>query len=240
MGGYGSGRWGRRVTKGTTDAALRLDVRWLARQGYLTPASFGTYLIVWSLGERRTGTILVRYDANRPDELRLIYHTRRHESEPWAQVREAVPLDRTPCRYGGERIWFQCPGCVSRRAVLFSLGGRFRCRACHDLAYSSTREDVIGRHRRRADELRHQLGGEPGPFSLPWKPKGMHWQTYDRMMAEMQAREVAASAGLGAKTDALIERFDRHYGSLLSDLNCRADTSMAVRAANRRADRTVG
>lgn len=217
MGGYGSGRWGRRVTKGTTDAALRLDVRWLARQGYLTPASVGTHQIVWSRGDRRTGSILVRYDANRPDELRLIYDTRRHQSEAWAQVRDAVPLDRTPCRYGGVRTWFLCPGCVSRRAVLFGVGGRFRCRACHGLAHGSTRDDMIGRHRRRADELRRQLGGEPGPFSLPSKPKGMHWQTYDRMMTEMQAREVATSAGLGAKTDALIERLERKYGSRHAD-----------------------
>jgi hypothetical protein len=61
-------------------------------------------------------------------------------------VRERVGLDQTRCTLGGSRPWFVCPGCGTRRAVLFCIGGVFRCRVCHDLAYRSTRGGrVLGR-----------------------------------------------------------------------------------------------
>ncbi len=93
--------------------------------------------------------------------------------------------------------------------MLYGVGGRFRCRACHDLAYSSTREGAYERNRRRADELRRRIGGKPGIFSVPWKPKGMHWRTYERIVAEINAREYDALVAFGAETDALLARTDR-------------------------------
>ena len=191
-----------------------LDVRWLARQGYLAPDTSGVYAVAWSRGDRPAGDILVRSDADRPGELVLDYRTRRYEGEPWAPVRENIPLDRTPCPYGGDRVWFRCPGCFGRRAVLYAVGGRFRCRACHDLAYSSTREGEADRHRRRADELRRRIGCKPGIFSVPRKPKGMHRRTYERLVAEINAREEAALAAFSAETDALVARLARRYGPL--------------------------
>ena len=212
MGGDGSGRWGGHRAKPDTDGLLTLDVRWLARQGYLAPNASGAYSVAWSRGDRPAGAILLRYDADRPDELVLDYRTRRHEGGPWTPVRETVPLDRTPCRYGGDRVWFLCPGCGSRRAVLYGVGGRFRCRACHDLAYSSTREGAADRHRRRADELRRRIGCKPGIFAVPRKPKGMHWRTYERIVAEIRAREHAALIAVIAAMDAMVARLDRQDG----------------------------
>ena len=212
MGGDGSGRRGGRRAKAETDGRLRLDVRWLARQGCLAPGTSGLYSVAWSRGGRPAGDLLVRSDADRPGELVLAYYARRGEGAPWAPVREAVPLDRTPCRYGGDRAWFRCPGCRARRAVLYAVGGRFRCRACHGLAYSSTREGAHERHRRRADAPRRRLGGEPGSFAVPRKPTGMHWRTYERIVAEIGAREHEALAALRAETDALLARLARRYG----------------------------
>jgi hypothetical protein len=214
MGGYGSGRWGWHRAKTDTDGLLRLDVRWLARQGYLDPGTSGAYAVAWSWGDRPAGDILVRYDGDRPDELVLDYRTRRGEGAPWAPVRERVALDRTPCPYGGSRPWFLCPGCRGRRAALYSVGGRFRCRACHGLAYSSTREGTADRHRRRADELRRRIGCEPGICSVPRKPKGMRWATYERILAETDEREHAALVAAIAETDALFARLERTHGSL--------------------------
>ncbi len=70
MGGYGSGRWGWRA-KEDTDGLLRLDVRWLARQGYLDASTAGTYPVAWSRGDRLAGDVLVRYDAARRAGARL-------------------------------------------------------------------------------------------------------------------------------------------------------------------------
>ncbi|HEV2127703.1 MAG TPA: hypothetical protein VGR22_03695 [Thermomicrobiales bacterium] len=79
------------------------------------------------------------------DTLTLEYRTRGRGDAEWTPRTLRVWLEWTPCHFGGERVWFRCPGCLSRRAVHFSVGGVFRCRACHDLAYTSTREDAIER-----------------------------------------------------------------------------------------------
>jgi hypothetical protein len=102
-------------------------------------------------------------------------------------VRERVDLVVTPCNYGGTRPWFRCPQCWSRRRVLYSLGGHFRCRHCHDLAYSSTREDVHGRSIRRAEKLQKRLLATTlDPLNPPTRPQGMHRNTYERISAQLK------------------------------------------------------
>ena len=211
MGGYGSGRLAWHRAKTTTDGLLKLDVRWLAREGCLSPNATGACGVSWSQGDDPTGDILVRYDAARPSEIVLDYRVRVRDDDPWQPVWDRVALDFTPCRYGGERAWFLCPACLSRRAVLFSVGGRFRCRACHDLAYSSTRESESDRHRRRADELRRRIGCKPGILSAPRKPKGMQWRTYIPIVTEINAREYASLAAFSAESDAWFARFDARF-----------------------------
>lgn len=213
MGGNGSGRWGWHRAKGTTDPELRLDVRHLARRGLIAPGVVGSLPVAWARGERPAGDILARYDDGRPGEIILEYRVRRSEGAPSEPVRERVGLDRTPCPFGGSRAWFRCPGCLSRRAVLYGAGGRFRCRACHDLVYSSTREAAHERNRRRADVLRRRLGGGPGVFLAPSKPAGMHRRTYERIVAEIAERERAALAAVRADADALLARLDRIAGA---------------------------
>jgi len=147
-----------------------------------------------------------------PDRNRLVldYATQAPGSagEP---VREAIDLETMPCHYGGERTWFRCPGCRSRRAVLFALGGRFRCRACHRLAYSSTRESAAARSYRRLVVLRSKLGGDYAhPVrTLPPRPEGMHHRTYDhlghRVMRESGIHHDLANAVL----DRILDR-SRH------------------------------
>jgi hypothetical protein len=50
-----------------------------------------------------------------------------------------VELTYTPANLGGERPWFRCPDCGSRRAKLHKPPDHdhFRCRDCHDLLYES-------------------------------------------------------------------------------------------------------
>ncbi len=127
----------------------------------------------WTRGGKPSGAIMTIMQRDRPC-LVLDYRTKR-PGDDWQPVRETVWLDTTPCHYGGSRPWFLCPGCNIRRAVLFSLGGRFRCRGCHDLAYSSAREDDLDRALRRCAELRRMIGGDFGHpvWTIPPKPDGM-------------------------------------------------------------------
>jgi hypothetical protein len=163
---------------------MSLDIRWLKRMGALKPGA--VFLPHWTRRGEPFGDIVTKM-SNDGAELVLEYRMRR-PGEEWHQVREEVWLDWTPCNYGGERIWFRCPGCHSRRAVLFSVGGRFRCRKCHDLAYSSTREDASDRSIRRIDVLRKRLGAKGGgPFDVPEKPDNMRWPTYWRICSELRS-----------------------------------------------------
>src|SRR5688572_15641930 len=133
MGGHGSTRWGWRSTRATTDAFLALDVRALARRGYFSagPGEVATGIEAWSCDGEEVGGVGVHYCGDVPHAMILEYRVRRAE-EDWYIIREWVGLDRTRCKLGGSRPWFVCSGCRTRRAVLFCVGGVFRCRLCHD------------------------------------------------------------------------------------------------------------
>ena len=196
-------RWEWEHTRKSTAGLLSLDVRRLNRQGALRPG------VVCSVGWGKGQTIITRMNRT-GDALTLDYTTRAYgQTEPTSH-RQPVALDWTPCHYGGHRVWFACPGCGSRRAVLFSAGGVFRCRACHDLAYQSTRDDDIDRGTRRIRTLQGKLNAAPGctPWHIPSKPAGMHWRTYDRLALELRAAIVKRNAMFGAALDTLQARVD--------------------------------
>jgi hypothetical protein len=108
-----------------------------------------------------------------------------------------------PCRFGGERPYFVCPGvvneiaCGRRVAKLYAAGAYFLCRHCYRLAYASQRDDRYARALRRANDIRMRIGGEPGivaPF--PTRPKGMHHKTYDRLKSAALNAEILAEERL--------------------------------------------
>jgi hypothetical protein len=108
-----------------------------------------------------------------------------------------------PCRFGGARPYFVCPGiaggiaCCRRVAKLYAGGRYFLCRHCYQLAYASQREDRYDRASRRANNIRRRLGGEPGTASaFPARPKGMHRQTYERLQSAVPDAEILAEERL--------------------------------------------
>ena len=86
---------------------------------------------------------------------------------------ETIGLVRVPCRFGGSRPYFICPGVVNgtscgRRVTKLYSGGRyFLCRHCYGLAYASQREDEMDRALRRANKIRMRRGGQPGDAAEP-------------------------------------------------------------------------
>ena len=91
---------------------------------------------------------------------------------------ETVRIVRVPCRFGGERPYFICPGVVSgiacgrrvakllRRGSLLPLPALLWSRLCQP---ARRRMD---RMLRRANKIRMRLGGEPGMAALfPERPK---------------------------------------------------------------------
>ncbi len=111
---------------------------------------------------------------------------------------QVVDLMWTSCALGGERIWFRCPACKRRVAILY-LGGNFACRVCQGLYYESQRTRGRCSARIKLQRLRHRLGGSANllePF--PDKPKKMRHATYERLRRQADALEATYLAEMWA------------------------------------------
>jgi hypothetical protein len=198
LGGEGSGNWYRFNKKTTTGECHSLDVRYLHREGLLIPGH--SFSLRWSLAGRETGSIRVAVEgSDRPERMLLLYRHRSGPEYEWEDVHEPVSLEWTACNFGGERPWLVCPGagCSRRVTILYGPGRYFLCRHCYDLVHESQRENAMHRSLRRAQAIRERLGGSTNmtkPF--PEKPKGMHWDTYERLRGEHDEAEMEQLAGL--------------------------------------------
>lgn len=107
----------------------RIDVRLLARRGVLSgsvglslrwkdwPSASSVFVL---LAERNGADISLSTGFENLSE-RMTHH---------------IPLDTTPCYFGGFRHWFLCPSCKRRVAILY-LESSFGCRNCKDVTYTS-------------------------------------------------------------------------------------------------------
>jgi hypothetical protein len=143
----------------------------------------------WTRNGERAASIGVRVHT---ESVPLIYTHSRWDSEPRA-MEYAINLERTPCYYGGERVWFRCPAreCGRRVAILYSAG-YFVCRHCLQLAYESQREQPHYRALHKAQAIHEKLGGTGIIDDPVFKPQGMHWRTYSRQMKRLQEAESRA------------------------------------------------
>src|SRR3990172_11483980 len=113
MGGSGSGRWGGRHRCENHDT---INVRdWQRRK--LFDDVGGGLMLEWSRG-------LSRLWVNVCADYVMLSHT----AASGERHTEAVQLTRTPCHYGGARVWFLCPNCSRRSAKLYLRRERFLCR----------------------------------------------------------------------------------------------------------------
>ncbi len=191
MGGQGSGSWYRYGTKNTTVGLLSLDINWLNRKGYLSPGHISS--VHWTRNSEDAGNIGIRAADN---NLLLQYRVRISDSD-WEDIAECVLITRTPCHYGGSRLWFICPGeragvpCGRRAGKLYSAGKYFLCRSCYNLAYESQRQPKRDSLLYKAQDIRKRLGGSPDlGYPFPLKPKGMHWKTYLRLRHQSEDAEI--------------------------------------------------
>lgn len=196
MGGIGSGNWYRWDKRDAVEDYRSLDVRRRQRDGYLEPGRRFSWQ--WTRDRETLASINVRTEADRV----ILNYRHRSGGEEWQSEQYSVRLDRTACTYGRTRAWFICPavGCGRRVAILYLGGAIFACRHCYRLAYTSQREEAYDRQARRADTIRARLGWEPGILNgNEWKPKGMHWRTFDRLAAEHDAFVGESLAGVSRR-----------------------------------------
>jgi hypothetical protein len=208
MGGFGSGRtsgYGR----DKVEACRSIDVNRLYKTGCLRAGWAGGWQ--WTHNGEKVAWINLRAEA---DRLHLSYRVRIAGGD-WEDVAETVRIVRAPCRYGGVRSYFICPGmvnhvaCGRRVAKLHAAGRYFLCRHCYRLAYASQSEGALDRTLRRANKIRQRLGGEPGMASpFPPKPKRMWRRTYNSLRGQAFHAEMLADEAIALRVQPLLARIN--------------------------------
>lgn len=173
---WGAGRPGWHVK---AEHCRSIDARRWAREGILRGPRSGGW--AWWVDGEKTGSIGYASDGH---AVTLTYAL---NGEP---MRQRVPILSTPCTYGGKRLWFGCPRCGRRVAMLYLRTLGFGCRRCCQIAYASQSEDAIGRAWRKESKIERKLGDG-------WtRPKGMRQRTYERLLATVVDCEERRDAAL--------------------------------------------
>ena len=119
-------------------------------------------------------------------ELRLCY--RDGKGSDARDVECVVRLSSLPLNYGGRRWYMHCPFTGQRVLVLYKWPGIDRFCARNAIrprpTYASQRASGNGRIIEQRWALRRRLRDDiSNLFGEPIRPKGMHWQTFERYLA---------------------------------------------------------
>jgi hypothetical protein len=144
----------------------------------------GCYTWAWSRGGERSGSIGVRVDSTMAVTLQYTATINGSRQD----LNERVAIEQVPCNFGGVRPWFCCTRCARRVAVLYLRGGRFACRSCQRVAYTSQSGSVSDRVHARYHKLHALI--ENG------KPKWRRWATFNRMVDKFELADERANLEL--------------------------------------------
>jgi hypothetical protein len=172
MGGYGSGRWAAHEKAQTVDGLARLEMS--SQLADTIRSGGGRYRLVANAQPSQPGLAALlgalerrtRWEYEVIDQGRAILF---HHGTHAAPATERIAVARRALRYGARLFWL-CPGCSRRAAILYYRGGgllsrqpgRFRCRACHGLTYRSCQQS----DQRVTDMIRAGLV-DPENIALP-------------------------------------------------------------------------
>ena len=159
MGGSSSGRY-RERNRGTVEAAIRLDLRQMRRQGFLVPGGVtsGVQRWHWAATGQESGSVSVTVNLSDPVSGFLTVRFNLND-EPKVQT---IDIASAPMRFGGRRYYFICPRQGTRCEVLPIAGGVFASRQAHRLTYQSQSSDRVDRLRDRARKLEKRIWPDKG------------------------------------------------------------------------------
>jgi hypothetical protein len=170
---FGAGRPGKSAK---ANHCRSIDVRRLQRDDLLQDG----VRVVWAWKNAETGATVASIGFRALDSiLQLDFVT---DGTPVAQ---RLPLTMTRCNFGGERVWFRCPCCSGRVAVVYLRWRRFACRRCNRIAYPSQSADACGRSWIKQSRAETKLGPNRR------RPKGMRHATYRRLWATIMECETS-------------------------------------------------
>jgi hypothetical protein len=139
----------------TCESHVSIDVRRWHREGRLRPDQYS--LCSWQCRGEPSGEMIVLTEC---DNVILVYKSLGLGASKAEPILQQVAITWTGLHFGGRRPWFIC-GCGRRAAVLYTIGGLFRCRRCQGLVYASQQESPCYRNLSQAQKVRLRLGGDP-------------------------------------------------------------------------------
>lgn len=161
-----------------------IDVRRFSRAGMLRP---GQWTWSWRDPDTQERRAWIRVEGGER-EIWLIYQV---NGRPFDT---RVEVERTACGFGGSRPWFRCPRCGERVAILYGASSGFDCRKCCRLVYSVQSASELSAAWRRSCKVGDRLGPD-------WsRPKGMHYETAQRLQQRAYRSMLAISAMVSATT----------------------------------------
>lgn len=141
-GGYRYGA-GRPASRPRAESYRALDIRRMAKAGCIKPHRGFSWQ--WS---NQDGEKVASVDCKVSSEgnaLTVAYNWKRPYETGWQASEKRITLNVTPCHYGGQRLWFLCPFCNRRAALLHIMGASLRCPRCARISYASQRGDALDR-----------------------------------------------------------------------------------------------
>lgn len=165
---------GRPSYKVKAEHLQRVDIRQWRQRGLLWDGGSNSWS--WSRGGEPTGNIQFTVSA---ESIWLAYSINGNDAS------QKIHTTTTPCGYGGSRRWFSCPSCSGRCEVLYQRSGRFACRSCQRVAYTSQSGSESDRVHSRYHKLHALI--ENG------KPKWQRWATFNRLEEKFERADESAN-----------------------------------------------
>lgn len=130
------------MSKTEADWCKKIEIWWLLRD-MKDGTTFRSKTISWGdNGDRGRISCYINLDDEDP-YVRFVYTQTDNYTQEKKDFDYKVPLEKTPCHFGGYRYWFKCflyksgAYCGRRVGVLYKDGDWFGCRHCYELTYSS-------------------------------------------------------------------------------------------------------
>lgn len=136
--------------RGTTEAARRIELPWLKKNGHLSKdRNLSWSTIQWSCNGEPSGNISFRINSESTSPyMQLMYRAKDHRAleDEWNDHDHSIDLEKISCNFGGYKWFFRCKlyknsvFCGKRARVLYMVNGLFGCRQCANLSYESCNE----------------------------------------------------------------------------------------------------
>lgn len=155
MGGFTSGRY-RTRNRGTVDAACRIDLRFLRKQGALREGHTASGTLRWTRRGEPSGSMGYTVVMDGEDRRLILSYSTGGEART-----VTVQLVAVPMLFGGFRYYALCPRTGRLCLVLPVVGGVIACRQAHRLTYATQSMDRLDRVRERMERCEKRLNEKP-------------------------------------------------------------------------------